>query len=299
MTTATADNPIVRSLANWYGSNRSCGRRAAAECAGSRFIAVPFAGGMSELIHMNARTIDVNDKHKHLINMARVIADPVNGPKLYRLLRRIAYHVDALRRAQSNCKHRDAMDASLLFPSGDTPSALSDDESIAWALDYFVCCWMGRASSAGTKREFDASFSIRFDANGGDSATRFANAVRSLPKWRRVFRSCTFTDMDGFEFIERVSDDGKELRTIYCDVPFPGPGDKYSHPFTTRDQRHVAELLASFQNVRVVCRFYDHALIRDLYPEDRWNWTFPEGGKAQTNDGRPEVLLINGESYIS
>lgn len=47
-----------------------------------------------------------------------------------------------------------------------------------------------------------------------------------------------------------------------------------------------------FNKCRIVCRFYDHQLVRDLYPESRWTWKHFEGRK-QSNGKAPEVLIVN------
>jgi hypothetical protein len=45
-------------------------------------------------------------------------------------------------------------------------------------------------------------------------------------------------------------------------------------------------------DTRVVCRFYDHPLIRELYGADRWTWLQLDG-RTQANYGAPEVLLVS------
>jgi hypothetical protein len=57
---------------------------------------------------------------------------------------------------------------------------------------------------------------------------------------------------------------------------------------------HLAERLTAFRSALVVCRFYDHPLIRKLYPPGgkHWRWEFFEG-RRQTNDSGPEVLITN------
>jgi hypothetical protein len=50
--------------------------------------------------------------------------------------------------------------------------------------------------------------------------------------------------------------------------------------------------LAEFTRARVVCRFYDHPLIRELYPTGQWTW-HEFSGRKQSNAAAPEVLLTN------
>ncbi|MGB1226162.1 MAG: hypothetical protein ACPHCN_18745, partial [Mycobacterium sp.] len=173
---------------------------------------------------------------------------------------------------------------------------LSSASAFECAVAYYVCAWMTRNGTAGTDAEFRGGLCTRWDAGGGDPATRWQNAIRSLPAWRRIMRRCTFEVRDAFNFLTCINDCGAQPKGpvgIYCDPPFPGPGDKYRHAFTEADQVRLARSLDRFNKARVVCRFYDHPLVRELYPEDRWNWRRLEGGKTQTNAKAPEVLLIN------
>lgn len=82
---------------------------------------------------------------------------------------------------------------------------------------------------------------------------------------------------------------------VYVDPPFPGPGDAYRHKFTESDHRRLAAELSRFQACRVVCRFYDHPLIRELYPMPRWTWVHALT-KKQSNAEQADLLIINGPS---
>lgn len=271
----------IKALASWYGSNRMLAVEVGTALDGLEWVGVPFVGGCSELAHIRCRTGVANDLHRHIINLARVASDPLEGPLLRRHLRKLPFHPETLADAQTRCRTAEG-----------NPNALS---RIQWAADYFVCSWMGRNGSAGTKGEFNAGLSFRWEAGGGDSVVRFQSAVASLREWRDVLSRWTFDCRDAFEFLDKCQD--KPGHGIYCDPPFPGPGNSYKHNCGKGGDEVVwhtrlAERLATFERARVVCRFYDVPLVRDLYPEDRWEWRLLEGRKA-TNDKAPEVLLIN------
>jgi site-specific DNA-adenine methylase len=113
---------------------------------------------------------------------------------------------------------------------------------------------------------------------------------------------CSFSTFDVFEFLTRCED--ADRHAIYCDPPFPGPGDEYRHKFTIEQHRQLAMALRSFSKTRVVCRFYDHPLIREIYAPGShtdtghgWNWRYLKG-RTQANDVAPEVLIINGPSLV-
>jgi hypothetical protein len=237
--------------------------------------AIPFGGGMCEVKHVKARTILVGELHPHVVNLAKVIADPTYNAMLREHLDYLPVHPDTLRSSQEGCRERESV-----------PNAVMPN--LTWAIDYFVASWMARNGVAGTHNEFDAKISVRFDDGGGDSATRFRNATASLLEWGDSMRRCNFLKMDVFELLGKVEDERRY--GIYCDPPFPGPGDKYKHRFDETEHRKLAHWLTARQENTIVCRFYDHPLIRELYAGPFWQWEFLEG-RRQTNEAGPEVLL--------
>lgn len=255
------------------------------ELDGCKWIGIPFAGGMSEVFEMKALTINVNDKHRHVINMAQVMGDPTTGPKLYRQLRRIPFHPNALAEAQQECQ---------IF--GRFNGIHSEEMRFRWAVTYFVSAWMPRHGSSGTKGEFKVQQSIRWNASGGDSAKHYHGAVKAINNFRRTLRRCNFTTLDFREFLFKCKDE--EGHGIYCDPPFFGPGDKYEHTFTKGDHIALRDLLAKYKQTRVVVRYYDTPFVRELYPNSEWTYVQLDGRK-QTNDAAPEVLIINGPSYAT
>lgn len=270
----------VSALAPWFGSNRMLGPRVGELLAGYSWVGLPFAGGMSELPHIGARTIVANDLHRHGINLARVVSDDALRGQLVRRLRRVLFHPDELTESQACCK--------ALKP-GDAPN-------LDLAYHYFCCCWLGRSGKAGIDDEFNGRPSVRWKADGGDSMVRFRSAVRGLASFARTARRCTFETMDAFDFLVRCED--LAGHGLYCDPPFPGPGRRYvfhcGKKASEQQEWHgrLAEAVGRFRAARVVMRFYDHPLVRELYPEPRWLWHRLEG-RTQANAKAPEVLLVN------
>jgi DNA adenine methylase len=288
--------PETTALLQYFGTNRMLAHTVGKELAGCDWVGVTFAGGMTELPYIGARSLWVNDAHRHVINLARTVADKDLGPQVYRRLRRMAFHPDELKEAQRRCVARDAQLAAAgnLYGDGNENAALLDP--VGWSVDYFAATWMARAGQAGTDGEFRGGLSVRYDAGGGGSAVRFRSATRSLIQWRRVLERAEFSTLDCFEFLAKVKD--CPGHGIYNDPPFPDAGDAYRHKFTPDMHRRLAETLAGFKAARVACRFYDHPLVRELYPESRWTWRRMGGGRKQTNEAAPEVLLLNGPSYV-
>ncbi len=270
----------ITALAPWYGSNRIGAVNVGEELADLKWVGVMTCGGMSELWSIEASTILVNDKHENIINLARVAADDMLGPELQRRLEMKLLHP---------VEHSFAQ---VRASAG--PKELLDIDA---AEAYFVAVWMGRSARAGMSSEFTGGPCIRWTGNGGSSATRYCSAVEMLTDFRAIAKRCDFVCMDIEDYLERVDD--REGHGLYGDLPFPKEGLKYLHnPGRTNEEKwheRIAIKLSSFQHCRCVMRFYDHPLIRELYPESKWTWRFLKG-RDQANGEKPEVLLINGPS---
>jgi DNA adenine methylase len=273
-------------IAPWFGSNRTLAENVGRALEGCRWVGVGFAGGMSELLHIRASTVVVNDLHAHVLNLAAAIADRALRPVLVERLDGLPYHPAVLEAAQERCRLREAEAADHWF--GNTTEILRPD--LDWAVDYFVCAWMARNGCAGTRNEFTASYSMRWDAAGGDSAVRFRNATAGLAGWQVLMQGCTFTRTDVLNFLLKVKDHPEH--GVYCDPPFPQVGDGYKYSFDDDDQRRLAAKLVGFERCRVVVRFYDHPLVRELYPEPAWAWHRFEGRKQTNEVAAEEVLLV-------
>lgn len=273
----------ITALDSWYGSNRTLAENVGKLLGDCEWIGVPFAGGMSELKHLKARTMLVSDLHRHIVNLAIVTRD--NCKELQQLLDALpATHPDILESAQKRCieiENRPAI-----------PINAYTQGNLRWAMDFFVCGWMARSATAGTEREFDTGLGVRWIASGGDSAVRFRNATESLAAWSAIFKKCTFVCLDVFDFLAEALERDREGHGLYLDPPFPGPGDKYKHKFNEVKHRDLAQALLVFKYTKIVCRFYDHPLIRELYPEPTWKW-YRFTGRKQSNNEAPEVLLAN------
>ena len=273
----------VTALVGWFGGNRMLASHVGAVLEGCNWVGILFAGGMGEVPHITARTLLVNDLHRHVINLARVVADPLLRPQLVRRLCRKVFHPDELKAAQEYCK--------VTVPD--------NWPHLTCAESYFVCCWMGRALKAGINDEFNGRPAVRWKADGGDSMVRYRSAIRMLVPFSRSLKRCTFETMDAFDFAARCED--VSGNGLYADPPFPGAGRKYVHNAGQTDEAEAAwhtrlrDALSRFEKTRVVARFYDHPLIRELYPVSEWTWRLLTGRK-QSNDDAPEVLLVRNPS---
>jgi site-specific DNA-adenine methylase len=244
-----------------------------------KWIGVPFAGGMCEVPYLQAPTVVVNDADAAIINLARCVAKDAAG--LAAMLADSPFHPRLLTDAQAYLRQIACL-------------KINEGPRMEWAWAYFISCWMARNDAAGTDRELDAQLSVRWNGNGGDSNKRFRSAVESLAEWSAVMRSCSFTCMDAFEFLDpkNCKDVAGNDCGLYVDAPWPDDGDAYKHKFSESDQRRLADRLREFKSTRIVVRFGDHPLIREIYPDSFWRWRFLES-RTQANKVKQEALLTN------
>lgn len=272
------EEPKINTLAPWFGSNRMQADAVGRELGKLDWCGVVFAGGMSELQYIKARGVLVNDLHRDIINLARVVADSEKRAWLTEMASQQPFHPDVLVNAQRQCRY----DHGLLG------TEFADASRALW---YFTCAWMGRSAKAGTKDEFKGGLSHRFTASGGGSNVRYRAAIESLDAFGEILKGVEFSTLDFREFLGKCHD--RKHYGLYIDAPWPGDGDAYKHPFTESDQVELARLLQRFELTRVVVRFGDHPLIRKLYPADRWNWRLMTS-RTQANEGKAEALIVNG-----
>lgn len=272
------DEPKVTAIAPWFGSNRMLAAEVGKELGPLEWAGIVFCGGFSEVRHVQCRSIVCNDLHRDIINLAQVIAIPEGREWLLKEASAMPFHPDVLKSAQERCKKP-------------WPENINAER----ALWYFVAVWMGRSAKAGTDDEFKGNLSTRWTSTGGDSNTRYRSAIESMEVWGRTLARCNFTTLDFRDFLDKCKD--VEGHGIYSDAPFPDDGDGYRHKFTTQDHRDLAGRLSRYAKSRVVIRYYDHPLVRELYPEALWTWRRLKGRDQANTDTKPEVLLTNGPSY--
>lgn len=265
------ENPKVTALAPWFGSKRTLAPRIVAELGEHRAYWEPFCGSMAVLMQKPAASMEtVNDLHGDLVNLARIIRDPFDGPRLYRRLRRTIFHDGLTREAQEHL-------------AGET-------DPFDRAYWYFIDSWCGRHGCSG-RNSYNNVFCIRFTANGGNSAARFRLAIASIPAWRKRLERVVILRKDAFYLMERIEDSPHCV--IYADPPYVHKGAKYVHDFEPEHHRQLADLLRRFQHTRVIVSYYDCPEVRELYE----GWTFVDCTSGAVK--APEVLIINGPSFTA
>lgn len=261
----------TQSALPWFGSDSEIAEVLAAKLDGCRHVTIPFCGGMSILPFLKAKAIVANDLHADAINFYRV-ASGVYGE---------GYQRQLISRCKATLSHPDEMKTAL---------ELIDDQSSkmnvcrAWA--FWAICWLGRKGKGGTKNQ-GGKPSIRRNANGGSNSSRLVAAAGDLEEWVGHFVRCEWESDCFRNIIPKVVD---EIDCgIYLDGPWDGLGAGYRHNFEENDHREMRDLLERFQRAKILIRYGDTPLIRELY----------QGWKIEESESRNQANNVKSELWIT
>ena len=284
-----SDRPKIGAIVPWAGAKRTLAPLIVRELGPHRCYHEPFCGSMAVLlakppVHMEV----VNDLHGDLVNLARVLQDERRGPKLYRRLRRTLFA-------------EELFEKSADWMRMVAPCTIADKPDARRAYHFFVVSWCGRNGVAGTP-DYSRHFCARFTHGGGNPAVRYANAIASIPAWRRRLRRVAVYRMDAFDHIGRIADE--QGTVVYVDPPYFKKGFRYVHDFADADHERLAGALARFGKARVVVSYYEHPRLDALYS----GWTRRSlkclknlglaSGRGSRASDAPETLLVNGPSLL-
>jgi DNA adenine methylase len=294
---SAAPDMKISAIAPWFGGKRTLAPVIIEEAGDHRAWWELFCGGVSVILNKpRCRQETLNDLHGDLTNLGIVIASPRWVDFYERAV--VTTYGEGLFNA---CKEAIAAKG---FEFATDPDSVTDAQlRRAWA--YLVLSWMGRNGASGTAR-INYQFTMRYTANGGDSATRWRGVVDSIPWWHERLHGVVFSRRDGIALAEKIDDAPGTF--IYADPPYIEEGDAYEHAFASGggmfgdDHQRLAEALRAKKHARVVVSYYDHPRLAELYP----GWTVrrltmakalaAQNKRGANRESAPEVLLINGPS---
>jgi len=284
--TAIAEQMKISALQPWFGGKRTLAPRIVAEFGPHSTYWEPFCGSCAVLFAKpEARMETVNDLHGDLVNFARVVKDEDQCARLHwRLLRTLP------------CEQL-YNEARNEITKTQPPPLTFRAEMIDRAYFYFLYGWLGISGFGGTK-DSNTSLAIRYSGTGGAPATRFTNAVDSLPWWHERLRAVFILSKCGIETVEKIRDEKGTV--VYVDPPYLVKSAQYVHDFKPEDHQRLAAALCKLKQARAVVSYYEHPMLDELYPG--WRKVITTAPKFITQGGSrkpgkvdaPEVLLVNG-----
>lgn len=283
---ATGKKGAITALAPWAGSKRNMAPAIVGLLGGHELYVEPFAGSMAVLFRKPPSRMEiVNDLHRDLVNVARVLQSETAAEAL---LRRLLY---TLASEETWRAARRAVRRPYRGRLGDV------DRAYHALVDW----WLGRNGVAGAVNS--GSFCARFSASGGSGGVRWRTFVESVPFFCDRLAKVDVLHRDAFALIGALHD--KPGLAVFADPPYVEKSVRYEHDFAEADHRRLAAELNRFERAKVVVSYYAHPLLDELYPADRWRRVYPAVAKTMSNTTRkgktgavaaPEVLLVNDAS---
>lgn len=276
------------SLAPWFGAKRSIAPEIVQQAGPHRVYWEPFCGSCAVLFAKPQVTYEtVNDLHADLFNLAKVLQEEAKAVDLYDRVSRTLFHENMLPMAKGILTREITCDVPE-DPAGDVHRAY-------W---YLVWSWMGMNGIAGTPLASTGTFAVRY-TQGGQPAKRWCSVADSIPDWHQRLRGVQILNRNAFDILPRIED--VKGTVIYADPPYLVKSSQYVHDFTMADHDRLAKELTRFCHARVIVSYYQHHLLKELYPG--WTVLRLSANKGMANSSRlkekgrveaTEVLLING-----
>ena len=220
--------------------------------SGAQTIVDVFGGSGAVVMNSGFKKRIYNDADGDLVNLFRVLGNDVQRTALLRRLR-------ALPMARRIFED----DYRWYLRNGFTFAYLSDPVERARATFYrHHLSFGGKTRSGG------------FTCSTGDrerlkEAHRYRNALRRIVELSQFWRE---TVIENLHYSEVISTYGRRPGVVlFCDPPYVGTENLYSHRFKQADHVFLAQQLSECA-APAVCTYYDHPLVRSLYPESAWNW---------------------------
>lgn len=304
-------NMQITAIAPWFGGKRTLADTIVEELGPHSAYFDIFCGGLPIVMAKpEAGHETVLDLHGDLTNLAMVIASR-RWHELHERLHRTLYSEALFKDAKRRFIEREY--ETVRIP--ESPDRVTD-ENIDRAYWYFVVAWMGRNGTAGSRR-VNHQIAVRWTPGGGGGGARFSAAVDSMPPWHERLRNVIILNRDAFIVLPKIDD--VPGVAIYADPPYlmetrgsgrktgRGGGSNYEHDFTPEQHEQLAAELGRFKRARVVISYYEHPLLKDLYPESG-GWTHRriechknlhvQNRRGEGKKDVVEVLILNGESRV-
>jgi len=230
---------------------------------------------VSTLPHLTATHVVANDLNSAAIEFYSCLKSPDTRAEL------ISWCDETL----SHPKHLELANTQIL-----------DECIVKRAWSYWTISWLCRGGSLGTTSEGKGKPSVRRKPTGGSNASRLRSAAGDLDAWAEHFKRCEFTCDDFRKCLDDTAD--ADTNGLYCDPVWPDDGDKYIEQLhgdgddPVKGHTDLRDRLQRFTQTKVLVRYGEHPLIRELYQESN-GWRFVQAtSRTQSNAKKPELLIV-------
>lgn len=241
-------------LIRYVGSKNRMAKRIAARlhATGKDTLVDVFGGSAAVTINAGFQKRVYNDIDGDLVNLFRILADPLMRRKLLKILR-----------WQPPSREIFEVDGRAYSSHGFTFSFLEDPIDRARAMLYrSLFVFGGKIRSGGFVVSLFGRAYIK-------EIGKYNSILRSIVKIGEFFRN---TVIERLHYQDCISKYGNQRSTVlFADPPYPEVKKYYSCDFCEADHVFLAHALANVP-APVICTFYDNSTVRRLYPETVWKY---------------------------
>lgn len=232
-----------------------------------------FGGSGAVTLHSGFRKRIYNDVNGDIVNLFRVMATDKGRMVLLKKLR------------WAPPSRQLFEDDHEVFRRGGFSFRLVDCPMERARMTFYrhIFCFAAKTRSAGFTVSIADSIQIK-------EASKYQNVLRSFALFGRFFSNTVIENLDFADLIESYGH--KEKVVFFVDPPYPG-FSYYSDNLSNHQHEQLATMLLRTP-APVICTFYDHPLVRKLYPEDVWDYEVVNGCKNSNQGGNKttEELIL-------
>lgn len=234
-----------------------------------------FGGSAAVILNAGFSKRVYNDANDDLCNLFRVLAEPHLRKMLHDHLR-----WTPISRRIFLTDYQSYLSGCFSFRTVEDPI-----ERARKTLYRHLLSWGGKMRSGG--------FSISTgDRHVIKEVKRYSGVLQRLDLIGDFFLGTVIECLDYQDAIKAYG--GRHNVVLFCDPPYDGTEHYYSSRFARADHVFLSHLLGE-SKAQVVITYYDTPLIRELYPEERWNWERIQATKnAQFRSGNS----VKSDEYI-
>ena len=224
-----------------------------------------FGGSAAVLLNAGFEKRIYNDADEDLVNLMRVIGDDFLRPRLMRLIR-----LTPPARSIFEDHYREYLANGFSFRHVTDPA-----ERALRTFYRHQFAFGGKSRTGG----FCLSTS---DRSAVKEILRYRNGLKRVARLGKFFRT---TGIECLDFQDCISMYGRRGNVVlFVDPPYYGKENYYSVRFPRGAHTFLAQQLEGVR-ASVVCTYYDHPMIRLLYPAVRWNWLPLQGTRNSQRRG--------------
>lgn len=233
-----------------------------------------FGGSGAITLHSGFKKRIYNDINGDIVNLFRVMADDRNRRALLRKLK------------WTPTSRQIFKDDYAIFVQGGYSFRLVDCKLERARMTFYrhIFCFGGKTRTGG------------FAVSTGDRSqikeiNKYHNVLKDFSAFGKEFSNIVIENLDFTDLIEIYG--YRDETVFFVDPPYPGFSAYYSDNLDNYQHERLAVMLTRIP-APVICTFYEHPLVKKLYPAEGWKYETVNGSKnaVQGGNNRADELIL-------